>query len=174
MAAGDRTYQRRANGNKRWQRYRGRTQAAIRAETMPAYDKADDRARYYSDPWIVKAAPGGVSRLRTQYQSALFALVGIVTLVLLVACTSIAMLMLARSTARRHEFGVRRALGATRGRLLRQLLIESLIVSVAGAILGVLLARWGSQVLVAQLSTFTGTTRPTALIRRSVIAALAA
>jgi putative ABC transport system permease protein len=132
-------------------------QPGIRTETMPAYDNAEDRARYYSDPWIVRAASGGVSRLRTQYQSAIVTLVGIVALVLLVACTSIATLMLARSTARRHEFVVRRALGATRARLVRQLLIESLLVSVTGAIIGLFLARWGSQALVAQLSTWFST-----------------
>jgi putative ABC transport system permease protein len=132
-------------------------QARIRIETMPPYEKAEDRARYYRDPWVVKAAPRGISGLRGQYDAALVTLLAIVVLVLLVACTSIATLMSARSIARRHEFVIRRALGAARGRLFRQLLIESLLLSVVGAAIGVFLARWGSQALVAQLSTWFST-----------------
>ena len=134
----------------------GPAQARIRETTMP-FDRAEDRARYLRDTWIVKAAPGGVSRLRRQYETALFTLLGVVVLVLLVACASVATLMLARSSARRHEFSVRRALGAPRGRLLRQLLIESLVLSAIGASLGVVLAQWGSRALVGQLSTWATT-----------------
>ena len=73
-------------------------------------------------------------------------------LVLLIACVNIANLLLARGTARRHELSVRIALGAPRARLARQLLIESLVFAVLGAIGGFLIAGWGSQALVAQLS----------------------
>lgn len=138
----------------------GRVQAAqaqIREATMPPYDHAEDRARYLHDTWVVRAAPAGVSRLRRQYDTALFTLLAVVTLVLLVACASIAMLMLARSNARRQEFTVRCALGAARGRLLQQLLIESLLLAAIGASLGVLLAQWGGRALVSQLSTWATT-----------------
>ena len=72
---------------------------------------------------------------------------------LLIACANIANLSLARATARRHEMSLRRALGASRLRLARALLVESLLLSGAGAVLGLLFARWASELLVTQLST---------------------
>jgi predicted permease len=69
--------------------------------------------------------------------------------VLLVACVNLANLQLVRTTGRRNEFGIRLALGSTRGRLIRMLLTESMVISVAGGILGLLIAHWSNRYLAA-------------------------
>lgn len=101
----------------------------------------------------VERLGAGLNPLRRDYSGSLFVLMGLVALVLLIACANTANLLLVRASARRREMGIRLSLGASRGRLLRQLLTESLLLSTVGAALGLLLAQWGSAVLVTLISS---------------------
>ena len=110
------------------------------------------RQRLLNQRITLTSAAAGVSSVRNRFAGSLSIVMGMVALVLLLACTNLATMMLARATARQKELGLRLALGASRSRVVRQLLTESLVLSVIGAAAGVVIARIGGQLLLRMAS----------------------
>ena len=121
--------------------------AAVQSQAANAREK--DRDSILRQRAAAFASPDGINPFRYDYEQSLLILMGIVGLVLLLACVNLSGLLFARAAARQREVSIRLAIGAGRGRLVRQLLTESLVLAVIGGSLGLLLASWFSERLMA-------------------------
>jgi predicted permease len=125
------------------------------AATVPSGYNADLLEGYRALRFEALPAAHGVSRLRDSHGTSLAWLLGLTGLVLLMTCGNLATLLLARATAREREIAVRVAIGATRARIVSQMLVESLMVAAGGAVLAVPVALFSARALVAFLDTAT-------------------
>ena len=126
--------------------------AVLQATTNPGMP-TERRATYLARTTSLESGSAGYSRVRNQFAEPLWVLLALVTLLLTVACASAANLILARGVSRQREIAVRLAIGASRPRLIRQMLTESVVWTCLASAVGLVLALWGAGTLVSLMTT---------------------
>jgi predicted permease len=126
---------------------------AAELESVPQFAASSDqfKERFRAKRLVLHDASRGLSQIRGDFSGPVSVLMGMVGLVLLIACANVANLMLARATGRQREMSVRLAVGASRARLVRQTLVESAVVAVLGGACGLLVAAWLGDLLLGVL-----------------------